>query len=70
MQNREMPEKHKMRVQTIDLTEKFDSEWSDPLPIVSSTNKSVEETTTTQTKVDDYDIALRKLKFEALLRKK
>jgi hypothetical protein len=70
MQNRETPEKHKMREQTIDLTETLDSEWSDPLPTVSSTNRSVEETTTTQTKADDYDIAVCKLKFEALLRKK
>jgi hypothetical protein len=43
---------------------------SDPLPIVSSINKSVEETTTAQIKPDDYDIAVRKLKFETLLRMK
>ncbi|XP_003397298.2 nucleolar protein 14 homolog [Bombus terrestris] len=57
-------EKQKIREQTIDLTEKLDSEWRDLLPIVSSTNKSVKEETT-ETKADDYDIAVRKLKFEA-----
>ena len=57
-------EKQKIREQTIDLTEKLDSEWRDLLPIVSATNKSVKGENT-ETKADDYDIAVRKLKFEA-----
>ncbi|XP_033319002.1 nucleolar protein 14 homolog [Bombus bifarius] len=57
-------EKQKIREQTIDLTEKLDSEWRDLLPIVSATNKKVKEETT-ETKADDYDITVRKLKFEA-----
>ncbi|XP_076230915.1 nucleolar protein 14 homolog l(3)07882 [Calliopsis andreniformis] len=57
-------EKQKIREQTIDLTEKLDSEWKDLLPIVSAANKPVEETTE-KTKADDYDIAVRELKFEA-----
>ncbi|XP_043588094.1 nucleolar protein 14 homolog [Bombus pyrosoma] len=57
-------EKQKIREQTIDLTEKLDSEWRDLLPIVSATNKSVRGETT-ETKADDYDIEVRKLKFEA-----
>ncbi|KAF3421845.1 hypothetical protein E2986_01393 [Frieseomelitta varia] len=56
-------ERQKIREQTIDLTEKLDSEWRDLLPIVSAANKNVEETT--HAKTDDYDIAVRELKFEA-----
>lgn len=57
-------EKQKIREQTIDLTEKLDSEWRDLLPIVSATNKLIEETAE-KIKADDYDIAVRELKFEA-----
>ncbi|CAK9823662.1 Nucleolar protein 14 homolog [Anthophora retusa] len=57
-------EKQKIREATIDLTEKLDSEWRDLLPIISAANKSIEETIE-KTKADDYDIALRELKFEA-----
>ncbi|KAG6798512.1 nucleolar protein 14 [Apis mellifera caucasica] len=57
-------EKQKIREQTIDLTEKLDSEWRDLLPIMSATNKDIEEETI-KMKVDDYDIAVRELKFEA-----
>lgn len=57
-------EKQKIREQTIDLTEKLDSEWKDLLPIVSAANKSMEEITD-RTRADDYDIAVRELKFEA-----
>lgn len=57
-------EKQKIREQTIDLTEKLDSEWRDLLPIVSATNKDTEEEAI-KTKADDYDIAVRELKFEA-----
>ena len=56
-------EKQKIREQTIDLTEKLDSEWKDLLPIVSAANKTIEEAP--ETKADDYDIAVRELKFEA-----
>lgn len=57
-------EKQKIREQTIDLTEKLDSEWRDLLPVVSAskkTDKDIEETT----KADAYDIAVQQLKFEA-----
>lgn len=57
-------EKQKIREQTIDLTEKLDSEWRDLLPIVSATNKDTEEEAI-KTKADDYDITVRELKFEA-----
>lgn len=57
-------EKQKIRERTIDLTEKLDSEWRDLLPIVSATNKDIEEEVI-KTKADDYDIAVRELKFEA-----
>ncbi|KZC12171.1 PREDICTED: nucleolar protein 14 homolog [Dufourea novaeangliae] len=57
-------EKQKIREQTIDLTEKLDSEWRDLLPIVTAANKTIEEATN-KSKADDYDIAVRTLKFEA-----
>ncbi|XP_046609585.1 nucleolar protein 14 [Neodiprion virginianus] len=57
-------EKQKVREQTLDLTDKLDSEWKDLLPIVNASKKRVEEPYE-KTKVDDYDIALRELKFEA-----
>ncbi|OAD53157.1 Nucleolar protein 14 [Eufriesea mexicana] len=57
-------EKQKIREQTIDLTEKLDSEWRDLLPIVSAANKDTDETIV-KIKADDYDIAVRELKFEA-----
>lgn len=57
-------EKQKIREQTIDLTEKLDSEWRDLLPIVSATNKDTEEEAI-KIKADDYDIAVHELKFEA-----
>ncbi|XP_011505256.1 PREDICTED: nucleolar protein 14 homolog [Ceratosolen solmsi marchali] len=55
-------ERQKIREQTIDLTEKLDSEWHDLLPLVSSSKlKEIED----KPKVDDYDISLRTLKYEA-----
>ncbi|XP_076625217.1 nucleolar protein 14 homolog l(3)07882 [Colletes latitarsis] len=57
-------EKQMIREQTVDLTEKLDSEWRDLLPIVTAANKSAEETVD-KIKADDYDISVRKLKFEA-----
>lgn len=57
-------EKQKIREQTIDLTEKLDSEWRDLLPIMSASKKSTEDTDETM-KTDAYDIAVRQLKFEA-----
>ncbi|XP_031834116.2 nucleolar protein 14 homolog l(3)07882 [Nomia melanderi] len=60
---RRKAEKQKIREQTIDLTEKLDSEWRDLLPIITATNKSVE--VANKSKADDYDIAVRELKFEA-----
>lgn len=57
-------EKQKIREQTIDLTEKLDSEWRDLLPIISASKKSGVDDET-PAKVDAYDIAVRQLKFEA-----
>ncbi|XP_014478490.1 PREDICTED: nucleolar protein 14 homolog [Dinoponera quadriceps] len=56
-------EKQKIREQTIDLTEKLDSEWRDLIPLMSSCKKSKEDTGET-TKADAYDIAVRELQFE------
>lgn len=56
-------EKQKIREQTIDLTEKLDSEWRDLVPLMSTCNKS-NENTAVMTKADAYDIALRELQFE------
>lgn len=60
-------EKQKIREQTIDLTEKLDSEWKDLLPIISASKKSTEDDTETidVAKADAYDIAVRQLIFEA-----
>lgn len=57
-------ERQKTREQTIDLTEKLDSEWRDLLPLVASSNKAMEKVEE-KVKADDYDIAVRELKFEA-----
>lgn len=57
-------EKQKIREQTIDLTEKLDSEWRDLLPFMSVSKKSMEDIDET-TKTDTYDIAVQQLKFEA-----
>lgn len=57
-------EKQKIREETIDLTAKLDSEWRDLLPIISASNKATEGTRV-NAKADDYDIAVRELKFEA-----
>lgn len=57
-------EKQKIREQTIDLTEKLDSEWKDLLPFMSASKKSKEDIDET-TKTDTYDIAVRQLIFEA-----
>ncbi|EZA57140.1 hypothetical protein DMN91_007127 [Ooceraea biroi] len=57
-------EQQKIREQTIDLTEKLDSEWRDFVSVVSVCKKTDEDTGKT-TKADDYDVAVRQLKFEA-----
>ncbi|KAL0120714.1 hypothetical protein PUN28_008408 [Cardiocondyla obscurior] len=57
-------EKQKIREQTIDLTEKLDSEWKDLLPLISASKKSAEDPNEV-TKADTYDMAVRQLKFEA-----
>ncbi|XP_036146069.1 nucleolar protein 14 homolog [Monomorium pharaonis] len=55
-------EKQKMHEETINLTEKLDSEWKDLLPFMS---KKLTEDIDEITKPDAYDIAVRQLKFEA-----
>ncbi|XP_024936270.1 nucleolar protein 14 homolog isoform X2 [Cephus cinctus] len=57
-------EKQKIREQTIDLTEKLDSEWKDLLPLVAASKKTAQDSEE-KSKADDYDIAMRELKFEA-----
>lgn len=57
-------EKQKIREQTIDLTEKLDSQWKDLLPLVS-VSKNTSENAGETTKPNAYDIAVRELKFEA-----
>lgn len=57
-------EKQKIREQTLDLTEKLDSEWKDLLPLVS-VSKKADEDASEATRADAYDIAVRELKFEA-----
>jgi len=56
-------EKQKIREQTIDLTEKLDSEWRHLLPFISTSKESMEDIN--ETKTDTYDITVRQLKFEA-----
>ncbi|KAM0726823.1 Nucleolar protein 14 [Formica fusca] len=57
-------EKQKIREQTIDLTEKLDSEWRDLLPIISASKKSAKDDCE-PVKADAYDTAVRQLIFEA-----
>ncbi|KAK2584541.1 hypothetical protein KPH14_006910 [Odynerus spinipes] len=57
-------EKQKLREETIDLTEKLDTEWKDLLPIVSASKVSNQDPYE-KVKADDYDMAVRELKFEA-----
>lgn len=57
-------EKQKIREQTIDLTEKLDSEWRDLLPIMSTSKNSAEDDSQ-PVKADAYDISVRQLIFEA-----
>ncbi|KAJ9577288.1 hypothetical protein L9F63_006127 [Diploptera punctata] len=56
-------EKQKAREQTIELTEKLDTEWKDLLPIMSASKKSINSID--DEKPDSYDTAMRQLKFEA-----
>ena len=56
-------ERQKVREQTQDLTEKLDSEWKDLLPILTTSNKSLEKPVEKE-KADDYDITVRQLRFE------
>ncbi|KRT80247.1 hypothetical protein AMK59_8628 [Oryctes borbonicus] len=56
-------EKQKLKEETLELTEKLDSEWKDLLPLV---NKSKSKNVVPENeKADDYDKVMRQLKFEA-----
>lgn len=55
-------EQQKLREQTLDLTEKLDTEWKDLLPVLSSGPKASDEE---KPKPDSYDTLMRELKFEA-----
>lgn len=57
-------EKQKIREQTIDLTQKLDTEWKDLFAIVSASKVSNQDPSE-KVKADDYDMAVRELKFEA-----
>ncbi|KAI4501174.1 hypothetical protein M0802_003547 [Mischocyttarus mexicanus] len=57
-------EKQKVREETLNLTEKLDTEWKDLLPLMS-TSKTSNQDPPEKVRVDDYDMALRQLKFEA-----
>ncbi|GLV32750.1 lethal (3) 07882 [Carabus blaptoides fortunei] len=57
-------EKQKTKEQTLELTEKLDSEWKDLLPLVNKSKKTAEESVVHQ-KPDDYDKVMRELRFEA-----
>lgn len=57
-------EKQKIREQTIELTEKLDSEWKDLLPIISK-SKRTENNEKDSKNVDSYDKFMRELRFEA-----
>ncbi|GJQ87328.1 hypothetical protein Trydic_g17376 [Trypoxylus dichotomus] len=56
-------EKQKLKEETLELTEKLDSEWKDLLPLVSKTKSK--NVTPENEKADDYDKVMRQLKFEA-----
>jgi nucleolar protein 14 len=58
-------EKQRTREQTIELTEKLDTEWKDLLPIVSSSKMSSSRAVDDHDKPDSYDTVMRQLKFEA-----
>lgn len=57
-------EKQRAREQTIELTEKLDTEWKDLLPVVSSSKMSSSNVVDND-KPDSYDTVMRQLKFEA-----
>lgn len=56
-------EKQKLKEETLELTEKLDSEWKDLLPLVNKT-KSTKATPELE-KADEYDKTVKQLKFEA-----
>ncbi|KAK3912794.1 Nucleolar protein 14 [Frankliniella fusca] len=55
-------EQQKLREQTLDLTEKLDTDWKDLLPIINSAPKAAE---VEKPKPDSFDVLMRELKFEA-----
>ncbi|XP_021939078.1 nucleolar protein 14 homolog [Zootermopsis nevadensis] len=58
-------EKQRAREQTIELTEKLDTEWKDLLPVVSASKTSLNNVVDNDDKPDSYDTVMRQLKFEA-----
>ncbi|KAG8227190.1 hypothetical protein J437_LFUL003396 [Ladona fulva] len=66
-------EKQKMQDETLELTDKLDTQWKDLLPLVSlgkseveALNKAKNESTPQErVKIDPYDRAVQELKFEA-----
>ncbi|XP_068084770.1 nucleolar protein 14 isoform X2 [Anabrus simplex] len=58
-------EKQRVREQTLELTEKLDTEWKDLLPIVAASKKKDADNYIEDNKPDSYDTVMRQLKFEA-----
>ncbi|KAI4460556.1 nop14 [Holotrichia oblita] len=56
-------EKQKLKEETLELTEKLDSDWKDLLPLVNKTKSS--KATAEIEKADEYDKTVKQLKFEA-----
>lgn len=56
-------EKQKLKEETLELTEKLDTEWKDLLPLVNKA-KSLNDLAD-NVKADEYDKVMRQLKFEA-----
>ncbi|XP_023248077.1 nucleolar protein 14 homolog [Copidosoma floridanum] len=56
-------ERQMTKEKTLQLTEKLDSEWKDLMPLLASSKASKNDVE--EEKIDDYDRALREMKFEA-----
>lgn len=59
---RRKAEQQKAREQTLDLTEKLDTEWKDLLPVINAAPKAAD---VERPKPDSFDMLMRQLKFEA-----
>jgi len=55
-------EQQRQREETLDMTEKLDTEWKDLIPIMSGSSSKKEPE---KPELNSYDVTLRQLKFEA-----